>query len=310
MAGAFENRLRKNARHRRKWAKAAGLTAYRVYDRDLPDYPFVVEWYAGRAHVVEYPRHGREDAEARAQVLAAVGAVLEVPEERIFTKTHLPKPWGREQYGKAGAGAERFTVEEQGLSFWVNLGDFLDTGLFLDHRRTRARVREESAGKRCLNLFAYTGSFSVYAAAGKAASTTTVDLSNTYCEWAEANLELNGLRGPANQVVRSDVVRWVRQAAGRGEAFDLVVLDPPSFSASKKMEGSFNVQRDHPRLLDDVAALLAPGGVLYFSTNYQGFELNEPQLEGWQGEELTPESIPEDFHQRDIHRCWRMTCVG
>ncbi|MHB8878080.1 MAG: class I SAM-dependent methyltransferase [Myxococcaceae bacterium] len=306
-AEEFSNRLRKNARHRRRWAKREGLTAYRVYDRDLPGYPFVIEWYDGRAHVVEYPRHGREDLAARGEVLAAVGAVLEVPPERIFTKTHLPKPWGREQYGKAGEHGERFTVKEGGLSFWVNLGEFLDTGLFLDHRLTRERVREESLGKRFLNLFGYTGSFSVYAAAGGAASTTTVDLSNTYCDWAKANLELNGFSPPRHEVVRSDVLRWVRQAAEQGARFDLVVLDPPSFSSSKKMAGSFNVQKDHPRLLDDVGALLSPGGVLYFSTNYQGFELDEEALGGWQGEELTPATIPEDFHHRGVHRCWRLT---
>ena len=272
---AFENRLRKNARHRRKWARREGLTAYRLYDRDVPGFPFTVDWYDGRVHLVEYPRHAREDAALCAEVQAAVCAVLEVPAARVFTKTHLPKAWGREQYEKAGAGGEPFVVEEQGLKFWVNLSDFLDTGLFLDHRLTRARVRDEAAGKRFLNLFGYTGSFSVYAAAGGAVSTTTVDLSNTYCDWAVRNLELNGFRGPRHEVVRSDVVRWVRQAAERAPKFDLAVLDPPSFSASKKMEGSFNVQADHPRLVAEVAALLSPRGVLYFSTNYQGFELDE-----------------------------------
>jgi 23S rRNA (cytosine1962-C5)-methyltransferase len=166
-------------------------------------------------------------------------------------------------------------------------------------------VREEAKGTRFLNLFAYTGSFTVYAAAGGARSTTTVDLSNTYCDWAEANLELNGIRGKAHQVVRADAPRWLRDA-GQGEQYDLIVLDPPSFSASKKMTGSFNVQRDHARLLADTLAVLSPGGTLYFSTNYLGFNLEERALKGRSVEELTPGSLPPDFHQRDIHRCWRI----
>ncbi len=258
-------------------------------------------------HVVEYPRHGRDEPEVRAAVLEAVSEVLEVPAGRVFTKTHTPKPWGREQYGREGSGHGRFTVEEQGLKLWVNLGDYLDTGLFLDHRGTRARVRAEAAGKRMLNLFGYTGSFSVYAAAGGAASTVTVDLSNTYCEWAEANLALNGFGPPRHRVVRADVVRWL---PAQHDAFDLVVADPPSFSTSKKMDGSFNVQRDHRQLLADVRARVARHGVLYFSTNFQGFQLDEGALEGWTGVELTPRSIPEDFHHRGVHRCWRLERDG
>ncbi len=306
----FENRLRKNARHFRKWAKRQGLTAYRIYDRDAPEYPLVVEWYEGRVHLVEFPsrrmRREATDAAIREEALATVSAVLEIPLESIFTKSHQPQPWGRSQYGKQGSEGHRFAVSEQGLRFEVNLGDYLDTGLFLDHRLTRARVREEASGKRFLNLFAYTGSFTVYAAAGGAKSTTTVDLSNTYCEWAARNLNLNGYsQGAAHQLLRSDVVRWVRQAP-KG-SFDLIILDPPSFSTSSKMAGSFNVQRDHPRLLAEVLELLAPEGALYFSTNYQGFELLEPA--GVELEELTPGSIPEDFHFKEIHRCWRIRKV-
>jgi 23S rRNA (cytosine1962-C5)-methyltransferase len=183
----FENRLRKNARHFRKWAKTRGLTAFRVYDRDIPEYPYAVDLYGDRVHLVEYPRRralkqgGLE--EQRAEVLAAVSAVLEVPPEHVSVKTHLPQPWGRAQYGRQGEAGERLVVEEQGLKFWVNLGDYLDTGLFMDHRLTRARVRDEARGKRFLNLFCYTGAFTVYAAAGGAASTLSVDLSNTYLDW-------------------------------------------------------------------------------------------------------------------------------
>jgi 23S rRNA (cytosine1962-C5)-methyltransferase len=306
----FENRLRKNARHFRKWAKAHGLTAFRVYDRDIPEYPYAVDLYGDRAHVVEYPRRkalkqGSTETQ-REEVLAAVTAVLGVPPEHLYVKTHTPQPWGRKQYERVGHGTERLVVEEQGLKFWVNLGDYLDTGLFMDHRTTRARVREEAQGKRFLNLFAYTGAFTVYAAAGGAASTMTVDLSSTYLDWAEDNLDLNGLADARHTLVRADAKAWLSAQVDEPERYDLVVCDPPSFSTSKRMTGSFNVQRDHPRLIEDLRAILAPGGIVYFSTNFLGFELRESAVRGLEVEELTPASIPEDFHRKEIHRCWRL----
>ncbi|MBJ6764778.1 class I SAM-dependent methyltransferase [Myxococcaceae bacterium JPH2] len=308
----FENRLRKNAKRLRKWAQAQGLTAFRVYDRDVPEYPYAVDLYGDHAHVVEYPRRralrdGTTETQ-REEVLAAVTAVLAIPAERIRVKTHTPQPWGRSQYGRVGQGSERFTVEEQGLKFWVNLGDYLDTGLFMDHRNTRARVRSEARGLRVLNLFAYTGAFTVYAAAGGARSTVTVDLSNTYLDWAEENLALNKLADARHVLIRADAKAWLEAQAREGsEQFDLVVCDPPSFSTSKRMAGSFDVQRDHVRMLEHLRAVLAPGGVLYFSTNYLGFELKESATRDMQHvEELTPGSIPEDFQRKEIHRCWRM----
>ncbi len=297
---AFENRLARNARHWMKWAKRRGLEAFRIYDLDMPDYPFAIDWYLGRVHVMEYPRRSAvRDGSAQTQrdeVVAAISKVLEVKGEQIFTKTHERLPWGRAQYEKVAAEQATFVVEENGLKFEVNLSDYLDTGLFLDHRDTRARVRAEAGGKRVLNLFAYTGSFSVYAAAGGAKETTTVDLSNTYCDWAERNLRLNAL--PEGKVVRADVLQWVEAAKG---PWDLAIVDPPSFSASKKMGRTWDVQRDHVHLIDQVGHLLAPGGTLYFSTNFLGFEL-DASLEAQ--EELTPRSMPEDF-RRAVHRCWR-----
>jgi 23S rRNA (cytosine1962-C5)-methyltransferase len=306
MASDFENRLAKNTKHRFKWAAREGLTAFRLYDLDMPEWPFAVDWYDGYAHVMEYPRRKQvRDGSletARAEVVRAVGAVLKLADERIFTKTHEPRPWGRAQYERVGATSTLVTVLEQGLKFEANLGDFLDTGLFLDHRTTRARVRTEARGKRFLNLFAYTGSFTVHARAGGAAETTTVDLSNTYCDWAERNLKLNGFETNAkHRVLRDDVLAWLEAARG---AYDLVVLDPPSFSTSKKKMGRrFEVQRDHHHLLERATSLLAPGGTLYFSTNFLGFSL-DPRLAP--AEELTPKSIPEDF-RRTVHRCWRFT---
>ena len=305
MSSAFADRLRKNARHLGRWAARAGVTAWRVYDRDIPEYPFVVERYGPAVHLVEYPRRAQRAAGGhpdREAVFQTVVDVLEVPAERVFTKTHAPQPWGRPRYGRlAEAGAE-FEVQEGPMRFIVNLSDRLDTGLFLDHRNTRLQVRAGSAGKRMLNLFAYTGSFTVAAATGGARSTTSVDLSATYLDWARRNLELNGVRGDQHALLRADCLRWMDETDGR---WDLIVLDPPAHSTSKAMRGDFNVQRDQHRLLERAVALLAPAGVLYFSTNYKGFRFEPEDLAG-RIEELTPRSLPPDFHQRDVHRCWRI----
>lgn len=304
----FENRLRKNLKPRRDWAKREQVTAFRLYDLDIPEWPFAVDWYGpslteGFAHVMEYPRRkqlrdGSID-EARAEVVRATAAVLELPPAKIFTKTHEKRPWGDGQYERVSGQSQLTTALEHGLRFECNLSDYLDTGLFLDHRPTRARVRKEAKGKRFLNLFAYTGSFSVHARAGGASETTTVDLSNTYCDWAERNLALNGFTPSAqHRVIRADVLGWVETAKG---PFDLIVCDPPSFSSSKKMGRRFEVQRDHRWLIDTVRALLAPGGTLYFSTNFLGFEL-DARVKG--GEAI--ESQPADF-RRVVQRTWRFT---
>lgn len=305
----FENRLGKNVRHWRKWARAKGLTAFRLYDRDIPEYPYVVDQYADRAHVVEFPSRKARKAQGietqREEVLDAVSRVLELPRSHLFTKTHEPQPWGQKQYGRKGEGGERLSVEEQGLRFWVNLTDYLDTGLFMDHRLTRARVRGEVKGKRFLNLFAYTGAFTVYAAAGGASQTTSVDLSGTYLDWAEDNLALNKLSGAHHLLVQGDVLAWLAAQQQEPSRFDVIVLDPPSFSTSKRMDKTFNVQRDHPRVLSQVMELLAPKGILYFSTNFLGFSPQFEKLSPRSVEELTPGSIPEDFRRKEIHRCWR-----
>ncbi len=301
--GDFENRLRKNAKHFKAWARREGVTAYRVYDLDIPEWPFAIDWYAGLVHVMEYPRRKalRDGSlvEARAEVVRTIEAVLEVPADRVFTKTHERLPWGKAQHGPKAQAGVVVTVEEYGRRFECNLSDYLDTGLFLDHRVTRVRVGREAQGKRFLNLFAYTGAFTVHAACGGAASTTSVDLSPTYCDWAQRNLALNGLApSRQHQVVRADVLQWLETAQG---PYDLIVCDPPSFSTSKKMEKSFDVQKAHGRLVGRLQQLLAPGGTLYFSTNYLGFQLSEALAPL---EELTPRSLPQDF-RRTVHRCWR-----
>lgn len=298
----FENRLARNAKHRVKWAERQGLTAYRVYDLDIPEWPFAVDRYGEFVHVMEYPRRKalRDGSivEAREAVVQAIARVLAVEPAKIFTKTHEPKPWGRGQYERVSTDASKVLVREHGLTFECNLSDYLDTGLFLDHRKTRERVMKEARDRRFLNLFAYTGSFTVHARAGGASASTTVDLSSSYCEWTLRNLAHNGMQpSPAHRVIADDVLGWLETAKG---PYDLIVLDPPSFSSSKKKMGRrFEVQRDHHHLVERVRDLLAPGGTLYFSTNFLGFELDERLSPT---EELT--SLPEDF-RRAVQRCWR-----
>jgi 23S rRNA (cytosine1962-C5)-methyltransferase len=306
---AFRNRLLKNARHFRRWAEREHLTAYRVYDRDIPDFPFVVERYGPKVHLVEYPRRsarGEAGNSLREDILQDVVEVLDVPVESVATKTHLPKAWGREQYPRLGTSQEDVLVEEQGLRFWVNLTDRLDTGLFLDHRLTRARVRGEATQKRFLNLFAYSGAFTVYAAAGGARHTTSVDLSNTALDWTARNLALNALEARAHALVRADALAWLSEAANGQERWDLVVLDPPPFSTSKGMRGSFDVQRDQLRLLREALAVLAPEGTLYFSTNYRQFQLDAHAAALGSFRELTPGILPPDIQRKDVLRLWQV----
>lgn len=296
---ALANRLSKNWKKLEAWSKREGTTAFRVYDVDMPEFPFGIDWYDGYVHAQEFFRRNDPKADAaRLELKAAVKSVLEVPDEKVFLKSHLAHKWGGGQYQREGSASVIHTVEEAGLEFEVNLSDYLDTGLFLDHRVLRARVREEARGKKVLNLFAYTGSFTVHARAGGAAETVTVDLSNTYCAWAERNLAANGFAlGPRHTVVRDDVLEWLKHARGR---FDLIVLDPPPFSASKKMRSAFDVQKNHPGLLADARALLEPGGTLYFSTNYRGFELS-PKIE--RAQEI--DTCPKDFRSPP-HRTWKL----
>jgi 23S rRNA (cytosine1962-C5)-methyltransferase len=306
---AFRNRLAKNARHFRRWAERQGLTAFRVYDRDIPDFPYVVECYGSRVHLLEYPRRaarGEGGDPLREHILKDVVETLGVPPELVFTKTHLPMAWGRAQYPRLGTSGEDFIVEEQGLRFWVNLADRLDTGLFLDHRLTRARVRSEARGRRFLNLFSYSGAFTVYAAAGGAEDTTSVDLSNTSLDWTARNLALNSLEGRKHALLRADALSWLAEAATGKERWDLVILDPPPFSKSKGMRGTFDVQRDQVRLLRSALALLAPGGTLYFSTNYRRFELDAATADFGTFLELTPGILPPDVQRKDVLRAWKV----
>lgn len=301
----FRNRLRRNARHWTRWARRRDVECYRVYDRDVPEFAYCVDRYGEHAHLQAYRGHAAETADAEVDaVVPVVAEALEVPVERVHFKRRARRRAG-EQHQATGEAGDAFTVEEGGHRFLVDLDSRLDTGLFLDHRNTRAMVRDEARGKRFLNLFCYTASFTVYAAAGGAHSSVSVDLSNTYLDWATRNFALNGLDADRHRLVRADVVRWLDDAAPG--AFDLAVLDPPSFSTSKAMSGVLDVQRDHPALLAACARLLAPGGVLYFSSNLRSFTLAPDACGALVATEITSRTVPEDFRNRRVHRCWRMT---
>ncbi len=317
-AEAFANRLRKMARHHGTWARRTGVSCYRVYDADLPDYNVAIDVYRGAGpdegrtwvHLAEYaPPPGVDALKAseRLRTAAAVASeVLGVAAGDVFVKRR-ERQRGSAQYGRTSEAGVTAVVAEGGLLFEVNLSDYLDTGLFLDHRETRAWVREVAQGVRFLNLFAYTGSMTVYAAAGGAASTTTVDLSQTYLDWARRNLALNGFDGGPQELLRADVLSWVREAGERGERYGLIFCDPPTFSNSKRMDGTWDVQRDHVELLTGVAGLLEDDGTLIFSCNRRRFALDEAALAdaGLLVRDVTRRTTPKDFDRTPPpHRCW------
>ncbi len=302
----FANRLQKNLRHLRRWAARENVHCFRVYDGDLPEYAVAVDLYDDWAHVQEYaPPASVDPVQARRrlkEVMAVVPEVLGIPGSHAVLKVRRPQR-GTDQYQKLGDIRSFLEVEEGGLRFYVNLTDYLDTGLFLDHRVTRRLIRELAPDRRFLNLFAYTGSATVYAAAGGAASTTSVDLSRAYLEWAANNLELNGLSGPGHSFIRADCLEWLAEAARgveghRGPAkphagpdgpvYDLIFLDAPTFSNSKSMAGTLDIQRDHPWLIRSAVALLSNEGILLFSTNFRRFKLDP--------------AVSDDFLVRDLTR--------
>jgi 23S rRNA G2069 N7-methylase RlmK/C1962 C5-methylase RlmI len=294
------NRVRKNARHLGKWAKREAVTCYRVYDRDIPEIPITVDSYEGALVINDYREFERDDADAWLD--AAVAAVEDaIAPSEVFVKRRerlAHRAPGQQYERQADRGAWR-TVGEAGHQFRVNLSDYVDTGLFLDHRITRARATAEPA-RTMLNLFAYTGAFSVYAAAA-GMRTTTVDLSNTYLEWAAENLALNRLTG---ELVRDDVREFLGAARRAGRRWDLIVVDPPTFSNSKRMDGTWDVQRDHVALLDDVLAVSS--GAVWFSTNRRRFKLELPDTQ-LAITDMTHATIPPDFRDSKIHHAYRIT---
>jgi 23S rRNA (guanine2445-N2)-methyltransferase / 23S rRNA (guanine2069-N7)-methyltransferase len=304
----FRNRLLRNEKALRRWDRGQGVEALRLYDRDIPEVPLALDKYGDALLLALYERPYEKDEDLEAEWLElmanSAAEALGIAPASVFMKTRR-RQRGNGQYERMGRdGAER-VVREAGLSFLVNLSDYLDTGLFLDHRPTRAMVRAEAAGRSVLNLFAYTGSFSVYAAAGGAAAVTSVDLSNTYLDWAGRNLALNGFSGASYPLIRSDVAAFLSGAAAAGRSWDLIIADPPTFSNSKGAERDFDVNRDWPELLWACARVLRPGGRLYFSSNSRRLKWSDELAPGaW--EDISAATIPPDFRDAKIHRCWRL----
>ncbi|MFR0674711.1 bifunctional 23S rRNA (guanine(2069)-N(7))-methyltransferase RlmK/23S rRNA (guanine(2445)-N(2))-methyltransferase RlmL [Enterobacterales bacterium AW_CKDN230030176-1A_HGKHYDSX7] len=306
-AQMFANRLQKNLKQLGKWARREQVECYRLYDADMPEYAVAVDLYKDWVHVQEYaaPRSiDPEKAQARLlDVLAAIPRALGVAQERVVLKRR-ERQSGTRQYERQATQGQFLEVAEGGVKLLVNLTDYLDTGLFLDHRPMRMRIQREAAGKRFLNLFCYTATATAHAAKGGARSTTSVDLSKTYLDWARRNLSLNGF-SDKHRLEQGDVMAWLQNAR---DTFDLIFIDPPTFSNSKRMEGVFDIQRDHVELLDLAMARLAPEGVLYFSNNFRRFELDANLAERYGVEEISAQTLDPDFARNGkIHRAWRLT---
>lgn len=314
-AQMFANRLEKNRKRLRKWLKQSGESCYRLYDADMPEYALAIDVYGTRVHVQEYAPPKTIDADQAQRrlfdALTVLPEVLGVDPAAIVVKRR-ERQSGKGQYQKQAASGERFEVREGRARLWVNLRDYLDTGLFLDHRPVRRMLGEMAAGKRFLNLFCYTGTATVQAAlgsqsegaeaAGGASDSVSVDLSNTYLEWARDNFALNGLDPSRHRVVRDDCLRWLETARAQ---FDLIFLDPPTFSNSKKMEATLDVQRDHGRLVRLAMARLAPGGTLVFSNNQRRFQLDADLAEHYAVEDISKRTFDPDFQRRPaLHHCF------
>ena len=311
----YGNRLRKNARHVARWAKRNHIDCYRLYDCDVPKYPLTVDLYqtnqGTRVHLQEVDTGWQQSDDEHQAWLALVKSetseVLGVSDEAVALKHRVRQRVGKvleQQYQATGRAGQDLIVREGPARFIVNLDAYLDTGLFLDHRISRESVRERAHNKRFLNLFAYTASFSVHAALGGAASSVSVDLSNTYCDWARRNLTLNGVDGTRHIVTRADVLVWLKDEVARRAQYDLIVLDPPSFSNSKKMVDVLDVQRDHVQLIDWCMSLLSDSGELLFSNNLRSFMLDAGLAERYLVQDITQRSIPEDFRDKKIHHAF------
>jgi len=309
-AEMFENRLNKVFKRKKKIAQKQQITCWRVYDHDLPEFPFCIDLYENHVYVAEYHRKHKMSEDEHTQwlegCLQIIGTHLDVPNENIYIKQRKRKANRNDQYEKTGDAQQYFTVMENGLKFLVNLTDYLDTGLFLDHRITRQMVLSEALNKRVLNLFAYTGSFSVYAAAGQAASVTTVDLSKTYLQWAQDNFAINRLKNNATyHFIHADVKQYLKTL--QPNSFDLIIMDPPTFSNSKRMKDILDIQRDHVALLNDALYALTPGGTIYFSTNYTKFEMDTENIRASIIKNITNATTPFDFEGKLKRWCYRIT---
>lgn len=304
---AFVNRLRKNLKPLRKWAEREGVSCYRIYDADMPEFNMAIDWYDGELHVQEYkpPKTVAEDkAQQRLDwAMTALVKLLDIPRSAIVLKTRA-KQKGKQQYRKLDQQKQYREICESGAWLLINLRDYLDTGVFLDHRPVRQWIHQQAKGKRFLNLFSYTGAATVHAALGGAKSTVSVDMSRTYLDWARSNLMLNGLAEDCHRLIQANCLQWLEQSH---EQFDLIFMDPPTFSNSKRMKGVLDLQRDHPQMIAAAMKRLEPGGKLLFSNNFKRFIMDPAVIDEYQVKDLTRESIPFDFqNSKGIHCCFEI----
>jgi 23S rRNA (cytosine1962-C5)-methyltransferase len=302
------NRIRKNYRHVRKWAKRTNTDCFRIYDHEIRQYPLAIDFYAGRFCVHYFaPSREKDDPpeELVNETTKVLGMLFGIAPTSIYWRTRIKSKKTR-QYEKVGTSKEFFTVLEYGVKFNINLLDYLDSGLFLDHRETRQLVASLSSGKRLLNLFAYTCAFSVQAAAAGSTFTKSVDMSNTYTDWGRTNFLINSLPLKDNEIVRADCLKFLDEEIDSGSTYDLIVIDPPTISRSKKMDQLFDIQVDYVSLIKKSLKLLAKGGVIFFSTNSRKFVFDETHFTACSIEEISHKTIPIDFHNPKIHRCWKI----
>ena len=321
-AAMFANRLRKNFKNARSWANKHNIRCYRVYDADMPEYSFAIDLYGSAedpainwAYVQEYAAPDTINRDAarmrRMQVLSVLPEVLDLPRERIQVRMRRQQS-DHSQYEKLDTQREFQIVAEGAYRFYVNFSDYLDTGLFLDHRITRQRLGELCKGKRFLNLFAYTGAATVHAVGGGAVSSTTVDMSYTYLEWAEKNLQLNELDAPEHELIQADCLQWLEhEAQAKQRQYEVIFIDPPTFSRSKRMDRDFEVQHDHVQLILWASELLAPGGLMVFSNNFTRFKLDQYGLRDFKVQDWSRETLPKDFERNPrIHCCFAISPVS
>jgi len=311
-SSAIKNRIRKNYRHVRKWAKRSFTNCFRIYDRDIKEYPLAIDFYDGRfcAGFFSYdPDCDEASSELYTEIDQAICSIFGTSRDNIYWRSRV-KRRKIQQYEKVDEQEDFFTVLEYGAKFKVNLMDYLDTGLFLDHRETRRLIASIAKGKRVLNLFAYTCSFSVQAALSGASFTKSVDMSNTYTQWGRDNFILNSLSLKNNEIVRADCMKFLDDEVNKGSLFDIIIIDPPTISRSKKMDQMFDIQIDYPFLITKSLKLLSPEGVIFFSTNSRKFKLDESLFNSCSIKEITNKTIPLDFHNKKIHRCWKITTIS
>ncbi len=300
----FGKLLKQNHLKMRRYFTPLGTDCYRVYDKNISSLPITVDIYGAFIYILDY-RKGSDDVEpANDAVIDTVSRMLYVKKERVFYKNRKTRK-GISQHKKLDNSGNLIEVRENGLCFFVNLHDYIDTGLFLDHRKTREMVRDNAMGKRVLNLFAYTGSFSVYAAAGGAKTIDTVDLSGNYSRWAEQNFSLNGFADKGYSFPVSDTAVWLSEARTTGKEYDIIIVDPPTFSNSRKMEGTFDIQRDYVSLLKACLSILSKDGYIIFSTNFTKFHFDPGRFQNIHSKDITNMTIDKDFSiKRKPHRCW------